>query len=217
MRRLLFLIFFTVPFGSAIASKSPTANNQLPTANYQLPTANYQLPTANYQLPTANYLLPTANYLLPTANYQLPTANCQLPPTLNKQAFYKAMAENNKALVDSQLSILHSAYYKNKEAFEGALLMKKAGLGGSALSKLHLFKEGRKKLEATISQDPDNAEYRFLRLMIQENAPGFLGYQNDLNKDSEFIRKSYKSLPEAVQHAIAEYNKKSKILKLDLS
>jgi hypothetical protein len=139
------------------------------------------------------------------------------PSGLNRQAFYKAMAGNSRELIDSQLAQLKTEPVEIKEAFEGALLMKKAGLGGSAPVKLHLFKDGRKKLEAAISQYPDNTEFRFLRLMIQENAPGFLGYKTDLTIDSEYIRKSYKSLPYEVQVAIVDYNKKSKILKLDLS
>ena len=95
--------------------------------------------------------------------------------------------------------------------------MKKASFGGSPATKLKLFKQGRKLLEASIKEDPDNAEYRFLRLIIQEHAPGVLGYKYDLEKDSEYIRKSYKSLPDELQHTIADYSKKSKALKLQFS
>ena len=72
-------------------------------------------------------------------------------------------------------------------------------------------------LEGAIKKNPDNAEFRFLRLMVQEYAPGILGYKNDTEKDSEYIRKSYKSLPGEVQQAIANYSKKSKLLMLDVS
>jgi len=137
---------------------------------------------------------------------------------INRVDFYKAMQENDKALVNAQLTELKSVTPKNtQDAFTGALTMKKAGLGGSPITKLHLFKEGHKLLESAILQEPNNAEFRFLRLMIQENAPGILGYKNDEKKDSEFIRKSYKSLPNDLQHVIADYNKKSKVLKLDVS
>jgi hypothetical protein len=150
-------------------------------------------------------------------NRQPSTIHQQLP-TLNRPAFYKAMEGENKTLVNIQLTELKSMAPSNaRDAFTGAMIMKQAGLGGSPTTKLHLFKEGHKMLESAIKQDPDNAEYRFLRLMIQENAPGFLGYKNDEQKDIEYIRKSYKSLPEDLQNAITDYNKKSKILKLDLS
>lgn len=136
---------------------------------------------------------------------------------INREVFYRAMEEDNRALVDTELAVLAAGPKRQTQAFTGTLIMKKAGLGGSALTKLHLFKEGHKMLEAAIAQEPNNTEYRFLRLMIQENAPGFLGYKSDLEKDSEYIRKTYKSLPEVVQQAVLRYNKKSKVLKLDLS
>ena len=127
------------------------------------------------------------------------------------------MESASKTLVDAQISELNSAPADVKNAFLGAMYMRKAGIGGNPASKLKLFKQGRKLLEEAIRKDPDNAEFRFLRLIIQENAPGALGYRNDQQKDSEFIRKSYNSLPEELQKTIADYNKKSKVLKLQVS
>jgi hypothetical protein len=159
-----------------------------------------------------------------TVNGQRSTITC--PPssilrplsTIDRTAYYKAMQGEDKELVNAQLTALESATPALvKDAFMGAMTMKKAGLGGSPTTKLSLFKQGHKMLEEAIKEDPNNAEYRFLRLMIQENAPGILGYKNDTEKDSEYIRKSYKSLPVDVQHAIADYNKKSKLLKLEVS
>jgi hypothetical protein len=152
-----------------------------------------------------------------TVNGQLSTKNCQLFGDLNRTAYYKAMESDNKTLVDAQLAALNSAPADGKNAFLGAMTMRRAGIGGNPASKLKLFKQGHKMLEEAIKQDPDNAEYRFLRLIIQENAPGILGYKDDEEKDSAFIRKSYKSLPEDLQKTIADYNKKSKVLKLQVS
>jgi hypothetical protein len=157
-------------------------------------------------------------YNLPsTANRQPSTANRQLPTTLDRAAYYKAMESDNKALVDAQITELNTAPVNVKNAFLGAMIMRKAGIGGNPASKLKLFKQGHKMLESAITQDPNNAEFRFLRLIIQENAPGILGYKNDEQKDSEFIRKSYITLPEELQKTIADYNKKSKVLKLQVS
>jgi hypothetical protein len=157
-----------------------------------------------------------------TANGQrstkiLSTINRQLSSDLNRQAYYKAMESDNKSLVDAQLTELNSAPANIRNAFMGAMTMRKAGIGGNPATKLKLFKQGHKLLEAAIMQDPNNAEYRFLRLIIQENAPGILGYKSDEEKDSAFIRKSYKSLSEDLQKTIADYNKKSKVLKLHVS
>jgi hypothetical protein len=160
---------------------------------------------------SASLVLPSADKL---ANCQLSISNNKLPTELNRTTFYKAMQSDSKTLVDAQISELNSAPSNLKNAFLGAVTMRRAGIGGNPVSKLKLFKKGHKLLEAAIKQDPNNAEFRFLRLMIQENAPGILGYKVDEEKDSEFIRKSYKSLPEDLQKTIADYNKTSRVLKL---
>ncbi len=152
-----------------------------------------------------------------SANRQPSTVNRQPSTDLNRTAFYKAMESESKTLVDAQITELNTAPADVKNAFLGAMMMRKAGIGGNPASKLKLFKQGHKLLEEAIARDPNNAEFRFLRLIIQENAPGILGYKNDEQKDSEFIRKSYYSLPEELQKTIADYNKKSKVLKLQVS
>jgi hypothetical protein len=152
------------------------------------------------------------------ATTRIKEQNISVTPTtgLNRSAFYKAMEENDKTLVNAQLEDLKSAPDEIKPAFTGAMLMKRASFIGSAASKLHYFKDGRKMLETSIHQYPENAEFRFLRLMVQEHAPGALGYKTDIENDCGFIRKNYKSLPEDVQAIIKDYSKKSKFLKLDL-
>lgn len=131
----------------------------------------------------------------------------------DRSAFYEAMSKKNLEQVNSQLVIVNKSSIDEKQAFEGALIMKKAGLLSGAGKKLNTFKEGHKKLEASLQKDSGNTEYRFLRLMIQENAPGILGYKDDLKKDSEYIRKNFKSLPQEVKDAVIEYSKNSKILR----
>ena len=65
-------------------------------------------------------------------------------------------------------------------AKKGALLMKKASLVRKPGDKLKVFKEGSKLLEAEIAKLPKRIEYRFLRLIIQENCPKFLNYSNNI-------------------------------------
>ncbi len=138
--------------------------------------------------------------------------SCGYAQSFERKEFYSAMSSGDAKIIDGQISLLKNWESKDKTAFEGALLMKKAGLIGGAGKKLNLFKDGHKKLEAAIKSNDDNAEYRFLRLMIQEHAPGILGYKDDLKKDSAYIRQSYKKLPAEVQNAIANYSKTSKVL-----
>ena len=134
-------------------------------------------------------------------------------PNFTKSAFYDAMASDNLEEINAQLNIIKGISINEKEAYEGALLMKKAGIVTKAKEKLSLFKSGRLKLEASIKNDSKNTEFYFLRLMIQEHAPKMVNYRNELENDSLFIRSNYKTLSQVVQQAIIEYSKKSKILK----
>ncbi len=114
-------------------------------------------------------------------------------PKFTRKELYAAMASSDVAIVDNQLNALKNIDPKDKSAYEGALTMKKAGLVKGANKKLKFFKEGHKKLEAAILKDKDNGELRFLRLMIQEHAHGILHYKSDLDKDSTYIRQSFKN------------------------
>jgi hypothetical protein len=127
---------------------------------------------------------------------------------INKENFYEVMSGDNLEQVNKEITVVSKASGPDKEAYLGALTMKKAGLVSGAGKKLKTFKAGHKQLEASISQDKDNAEYRFLRLMIQEHAPGILGYKDEIQSDSDYIRKSFKTLPEPVKQAILDYSKK---------
>jgi len=131
----------------------------------------------------------------------------------DKPAFYAAMASENTDDINAQLSIIKGALIPEKEAYEGALLMRKAGLVKKAMDKLNLFKSGRSKLESSIARDKENVEFHFLRLIIQEHAPKIVNYHNDLDADVLLIRTGFKSLSPVIQQAILDYSKKSRLLK----
>jgi len=139
--------------------------------------------------------------------------NGQSKPHFTKTDFYAVMRMGDEKSVNQQLDIVQKSTIADKGAYEGALLMKKAGLISAPPKKLSLFKEGHKKLEAVLLKDSNNAEYRFLRLMIQEHAPGIVGYRGDLDRDKAFIAANYASLQPEVKEAVSDYSKTSKILK----
>ena len=130
----------------------------------------------------------------------------------DREKFYSSLASGNVDAINNELNVIHNTFIENKDAFEGVLLMKKAGVVNSKKEKLNLFKTGRNKLEGIINKNSSNAEFRFFRLMIQEHAPKFLKYHDDLENDRQYIRSSFKNLPAEVQQAILDYSKKSKIL-----
>ncbi len=130
----------------------------------------------------------------------------------DKAAFYNVMSSGDIEAINSEIDIVKNASENNKEGYEGALLMKKAGFPGNAHKKLKLFKEGRIKLESALLADNENTEFHFLRLAIEENAPKIVKYHADIEQDKLFVQKNFKNLPPSVQHAILDYCKKSKIL-----
>lgn len=131
----------------------------------------------------------------------------------DKQAFYNAMSSDDLEEINTLLESVKASTLDEKEAYEGALLMKKAGMVSKAKEKISLFKTGRTKLEAAIKKDNTNTEFVFLRLIIQEHAPKMVKYNSNIESDSALIRNNYKNLPSVVQKAIQAYSKKSKVLK----
>ena len=132
----------------------------------------------------------------------------------SKASFYGAMSGNTEKAIDKQLGLLRQSSLPEKNAYEGALLMKKAGLASGPKKKLSLFKEGHQKLEAVLQADSTNVEWKLLRLMIQEHAPAVLGYKKEMKKDGLYIKTHFKKLPPVAQQAALDYSKASKILKL---
>jgi hypothetical protein len=130
----------------------------------------------------------------------------------DKAGYYAVMASAGVDAINAELSVLESASIKDKDAYEGALLMKKAGLLTRPKEKLATFKSGYRKLESAIAKDSSNIEYHFLRLVIQEHAPKVVHYNKDRESDSQAIIRSFKSLSPVVQQAILDYCKHSNIL-----
>jgi hypothetical protein len=134
------------------------------------------------------------------------------PQTFDKSRFYRVMASGKVDDINNEIAVVSSSETSYKEGYEGALLMRKAGLLKIPAEKLKYFKRGRTKLETALLNDNDNAEYHFLRLTIQEHAPKIVKYHDELETDKEYIKKSFKNLPPVVQQAIINYSASSKVL-----
>lgn len=131
----------------------------------------------------------------------------------NFDAYYKAFSSDDTVLFNLQLSALKKVEGDFKPAFLGAILMKKSRFMRTIKQKLDMFREGRDLLENSIEKDKQNAEYRFLRLATQENAPGFLNYNDNKKEDAELIISSFKKLPDVAQKFIKEYSSVSHTIK----
>ncbi len=55
-------------------------------------------------------------------------------------------------------------------------------------TKLSTFNKGKKNIEKAVKADPDNIEIRFIRLSIQKNCPRFLGYRDNIEDDTKFLK-----------------------------
>ncbi len=135
-----------------------------------------------------------------------------LQEKFDKATYYAAMDSGDIDAINKEISVVTYLSFAGKDGYEGALLMRKAGLLVHPPEKLHFFKIGRIKLESALMNDKDNAEFHFLRFAIQEHAPNIVKYHNDLYTDKEFIKKNYKDLSPVVQRAIKDYTRKSKLL-----
>jgi hypothetical protein len=76
----------------------------------------------------------------------------------------------------------------------GMSFMLKAKYAWLPNDKLAYFNKGKKFLESAISKAPNNIELKFMRFCIQNNTPGFLRYNNNLEKDKSQIFKSFSSI-----------------------
>src|ERR1700743_3168215 len=131
---------------------------------------------------------------------------------VDKAGFYEVMKSGTLETVNNEFEAIKDAPEKERDGYEGALLMKKAGLLKKPKERLSFFKQGRIKLETAILADNENTEFHFLRLAIEEHAPKIVKYHADIEKDKAIVLKNFKSLSPAVRHAILDYCENSKVL-----
>ncbi len=132
-----------------------------------------------------------------------------------REQFFKAFSSGNKEQIDQALAVVGEADGKMARAYEGALLMKKAGLIKGPGEKLKMFKKGHEIFESELAADPGNAELRFIRLCIQENAPKVLKYRHEIEEDKAYVVKSFASLPADIRKHILDYAESSDVLPAD--
>lgn len=130
--------------------------------------------------------------------------------SIDRLGFYRAFESNSQSKMESEISNLKSAKSSaTKDAYLGALIMKKSQFMSTPKEKAEVFKEGRTLLEASITKEPGNGEFRFLRLAIQENVPKVLKYSSDIAADKAVILKTYGSMDATLRKVIREYSEQS--------
>ena len=131
----------------------------------------------------------------------------------DKQAFYKALSSGDEAAIDQKLADLSKEKQSPRiNAYKGALTMKKAGFVKGVKGKVKTFKTGAHLLEDEIKNSPANTEYRFLRLAIQEHAPGILKYNKQLDEDKQAVISGFNKLDSDLKSVVIDYAGDSKVL-----
>jgi hypothetical protein len=147
--------------------------------------------------------------------YSFLIASFVLTIGFSKAEFFKSLSGNDPVSIAKMIEKINKASDgSDKTAYLGAIKMKHAEHQKTPKEKLAIFREGRDLLEKTIVKFPEKAEYRFLRLMIQENAPKVLKYNTNIKEDVKIITAAYQSMPSDVKTAVASYAKVSSNLKL---
>jgi len=136
---------------------------------------------------------------------------------INRDRFYRVFEAKSIDKINEEIKSLDKESSSTlKDAFLGAMLMKKAQFLKTPKEKINIFKKGKILLESAIKKQPNNAEFRFLRLAIQENCPKILKYSSNINDDAQYIQMNYKNINSIAKNHIKRYALHSQTLSLNL-
>lgn len=74
------------------------------------------------------------------------------------------------------------------QAYVVAIEMKQAEYSYNPYTKLKIFQNTKAKLNDLITANPEDVHMRYLRLMLQERCPSFLGYNDHIEEDKKFLK-----------------------------
>jgi hypothetical protein len=119
-------------------------------------------------------------------------ANIDLRNQFDKAIYSKSIAESLKQTLQqkSNLTALELGYL-------GATKMLLAKHYFNPFNKLEIFNEGRTDLDNALKKDKNNAELVFLRYSCAKNAPHFLNYYQNLEKDKQFLENAVTSMTDS--------------------
>lgn len=98
------------------------------------------------------------------------------------------------------------------QGYVAAVQMMMAKYKFNPYTKLATFRAGQSQLEKLIQQNSNHVELRFIRYMIQQNAPSFLGYNGQLKSDKNYLEQQLPSLSDTdlkkrIQHFLKSPSK----------
>ena len=127
--------------------------------------------------------------------------------------FFDAFGSDELSKIEETLMSLEAQEQSaDVQAYTAGLLMKKASFMKTPFQKLSMFRDGKKRLETIITNYPSNAEYRIIRLVLQENAPEILKYNTNIEEDLRLIKETFTRHSKVVQQFLLDYAKESNVL-----
>jgi len=90
-------------------------------------------------------------------------------------------------LLEEHISFMQTLDCKSAEPYLACAIMQRAEHSNWPLSQLKYFNQGKERLEKYISAHKDDIEARYVRLLVQQGSPSFLGYRGDISDDANYI------------------------------
>lgn len=106
--------------------------------------------------------------------------------------------------LDDALSGVSTSSSAELIAYKGAVKTLRAKFAKKIRDKKSNFKEGVEWIESVIKADPENIEIRYLRLSVQEHAPKFLKYHDNISEDKNYILKEHSSISDTSLQAVIQ-------------
>ncbi len=133
---------------------------------------------------------------------------------IDRDQFYTVFKSDSKDNISELIE-----HYENTDlsgsllnVYKGALLIKKSSYLNSVSERIEYFSHGKELIEKEIADFPENIEYRFIRLILQEQTPPILRYKSEIPEDKNTIMNSLNSIDEALKKRIINYSSNSNIL-----
>ena len=93
-------------------------------------------------------------------------------------------------------------------AYKGASKIMKARYIKDKETKKQYFTDGATLINNSIKKDSKDVENRLIRLIVQENIPKFIKYNQNIQEDKTFIVENYSSASKEVKTLVKSYAKK---------
>ena len=111
-----------------------------------------------------------------------------------RKYYYLAIESEEKFKEFENILLKYSNPDNTILGYIGMSFMLKAKYAWLPNNKMEYFTKGKNFLESAISNDPNNVELKFMRFCVQNDTPRFLSYKMNLEKDKNFLIKTFSSM-----------------------